>query len=647
MTAHAKAWALVGGTVALAAAVLAYAASGLTAAAAAPVALFVAGAILTELVQVPRDESAPDTIDGQPFSFSSGVHIGAVLVLGPWLGGLVAASGVLVVDSLRGEAPKKVAYNAGVFTLAATAGGFGFRALGGSPGSLELPHQFPAVVVLWLAYTAINTALISLVVSLADGASLRSLLVGKLRAEMPSAAAEAGLGVAIAFFALSQPWAIVALVPVVLAVYQAFARLALLRRETARALETFANVVDERDSYTYRHSARVAEYVQRLASDLGLDSAAVSRLRRAGRLHDLGKISVDASVLRKPGTLGPLDWQSMRRHPRLSARLLRRFRFAADEACAVEYHHERFDGHGYYGIDSAAIPLAAHFLIVADSFDAMTTDRPYRRGLPPEQALLEIERNAGAQFHPAVAKAFVAQQRGLDPAGALNAAELAELRAISFGRRRPDLAPLLRRATDALVIGGVVGGLAAVAAGQGAYGMLGVLPIVAGCSLRSRDRIRTRQLVDAIDEALAGELRPDLRFAALVQLLAAATPLEWAGLIAWNEQTLSGSLDLEHPHPGSGPGAAALTSWLIREHDAADLILAGGDELGARGVYAALPLRRDGVLCGFLVLAARQHLPRATELALRERCDRIAARLAAPAIAAAPEHESVVAAASR
>ena len=106
----------------------------------------------------------------------------------------------------------------------------------------------------------------------------------------------------------------------------------------------------------------------------------------------------------------------MRRHPRLSARLLQRFEFVAPQARAVELHHERMDGRGYYGVGGDDLPLASHFLIVADSFDAMTTDRPYRPGLSHEAALMEIERNAGTQFHPAVAKAFVAVQRGFDPA---------------------------------------------------------------------------------------------------------------------------------------------------------------------------------------------------------------------------------------
>src|SRR2546428_2478809 len=187
-------------------------------------------------------------------------------------------------------------------------------------------------------------------------------------------------------------------------------------------------------------------------------SPGAARLRWAGRLHDLGKIAVDAGVLRKPERLNQEEWAAMRRHPRLSARLLRRFRFASEEARAVEYHHERFDGGGYYGIERQEVPLAAHFIVVADSYDAMTTDRPYRSRLSREHALAQIEENAGTQFHPGVARAFVALQRGRDPVEALAAAELAELRALSL-RRRPGLTSARRYLAgrpEILVVFGIV-----------------------------------------------------------------------------------------------------------------------------------------------------------------------------------------------
>src|SRR5205823_6006928 len=229
---------------------------------------------------------------------------------------------------------------------------------------------------------------------------------------------EAALGAAIALFATDHPWNLVALAPLALIVHVAYTRLARVRRETLQALETFANIVDERDSSTYQHSIRVARSVDRLARSLGLPFSDIDRLRWRARPHDLGKVAVDAPLLRKEGRLDAAEWAAMRRHPRLSARLMQRFEFAAGQARAVEFHHERFDGQGYYGIGGDALPLASHFLIVADSFDAMTHDRPFRPALSREDALAELEQNSGTQFHPTVAKAFVAVERGQDPARA-------------------------------------------------------------------------------------------------------------------------------------------------------------------------------------------------------------------------------------
>src|SRR5258705_10855132 len=125
------------------------------------------------------------------------------------------------------------------------------------------------------------------------------------------------------------------------------------------------------------------------------------------------------------------------------------------------------DGAGYYGVGGDDLPLASHFLIVADSFDAMTTDRPYRAGLSHEAALLEIERHAGRQFHPTVAKAFVAVQRGVDPATVLSAEELADLR----GATAPDKIGLtgpgeLKERPELVAIGGVVVALAGLGFAQ-------------------------------------------------------------------------------------------------------------------------------------------------------------------------------------
>jgi putative nucleotidyltransferase with HDIG domain len=419
------------------------------------------------------------------------------------------------------------------------------------------------------------------------------------------------------------------LVPLALALQQVQLRLKSLQRETLRALETFANIVDERDPSTYRHSLRVAGYVDELARALELPFSEIDRLRWAGRLHDLGKVAVDASLLRKRGRLDGAEWAAMRRHPRLSARLLQRFEFVSAQARAVELHHERMDGRGYYGVGGEDLPLASHFLIVADSFDAMTTDRPYRQGLTREVALLEIERHAGTQFHPTVAKAFVAVQRGTDPATVLSAEELAELRGAAAPYRVGLSGPgELKERPELVALGGVVVALAGLGFAQGWLAAGGGGVAVAGLALRALVRLRAERAAAALHRALdTGEERERI-FVRLAETVARVWKHDWIALLSWDEDGLGGSIEQavgDEPLP-----AAALTGLLVREAESGrDAIVAPGAELGCNGVVVALPLRRDNsALVGFLVVAASKLPPRHVELALLESLDEIGLALA-------------------
>jgi putative nucleotidyltransferase with HDIG domain len=605
----------------------------------ATLALLGAAVVLTELLQVPEDDSSLDPGDAHPVSFSSSIHLAAVLIIGPWTGALVAAFGILVVDPLRGSRSRVVAYNASVFALAAAAGGFAFQLAGGAPGALELPADFPALAVLGLTYYAVNNGFMSAIVALTGERSFWPLARDASKDGLSTAAGEFGLAVAIAFFAVHEPLAIVALAPLMLAAYRSHERLAALRRETARALETFANIIDERDSSTYQHSARVAEHVNHLAEALRLPAADVARLRWAGRLHDLGKIAVDAAVLRKSGRLDEEEWATMWRHPRLSARLLRRFRFAADQAKAVEYHHERFDGSGYYDIAPGEIPLSAHFLVVADSYDAMTSDRSYRRGLAPEVALAEIEAGSGTQFHPLVAKAFVALQRGQDPLEMLSPQELRELRRQVRARARR-LGRRLTLRPEAVVGGAVIGAL-------GAFGLGAPLlapPILAlglaGLAVDQVERFRARRLAALVRAALAPSRSPRAAFAAICGGLTGACPLGWAGLVAWHEHECRGSLEASFGSTG-GPGETALTSWLLREAEATDrVIVAARGELGGGLVHLGVPLRGEQGLHGYLVLAVAG-ADRRLERALEGCAEELALRLSPSAPADRPRLEAI------
>jgi len=581
-------------------------------------ALFLAAVILVELFEDSDRERAREPMQWERFRLAAAVQIAAVIMLGPWAGALVAAAGVLAGGVFRGRAFRSVAFDASAGAIAACLGGLAFEVAGGTVGSLHLLDDLVALVGLALAYLTARALLLDVVRG-------RETFDPRLVA----GAGEVGLGATLALLAIGHPWDVTVLIPVAIAVQQVQLRLKSLQRETVRALETFANIVDERDPSTYRHSLRVAGYVDELARALKLPFSEIDRLRWAGRLHDLGKVAVDASLLRKPGRLDRAEWAAMRRHPRLSARLLQRFEFVSAQARAVELHHERMDGSGYYGVGGDELPLASHFLIVADSFDAMTTDRPYRTGLSREAALMEIERNAGTQFHPAVAKAFVAVQRGADPATVLSAEELAELRGASAPYRIGLTgAAELKERPELVALGGVVLALAGLGFAQDWLAASGAGIAVAGLALRALIRLRAERAAAALHRALGTGEERERVFERLRATVARAWKHDWIALMAWDEDGLGGSI--EHARGDDPPPSAALTGLLVREAESGrSAIVAPGEELGRSGVVVALPLRRDNsALVGFLIIAASKLPPRHVELALLDSLDEIGLALA-------------------
>ena len=175
-------------------------------------------------------------------------------------------------------------------------------------------------------------------------------------------------------------------------------------------LEALVQALDARDRETRGHSFRVASYVLSMARTLGIREATHewTDMYRGALLHDVGKIGVPDFILHKPGPLTPEEWDDMKRHPNIGHEMLREISFLSGAASIVHCHHERFDGKGYpRGLAGDEIPLGARIFTIADAFDAMTSDRPYRKALPPEMAREEVVRHSGTQFDPQVVQAFL------------------------------------------------------------------------------------------------------------------------------------------------------------------------------------------------------------------------------------------------
>src|SRR3954471_14518576 len=181
-----------------------------------------------------------------------------------------------------------------------------------------------------------------------------------------------------------------------------------------RVAEAFARVIDAKSPYTARHSDGVARFAVLIAERLGFEPRDVRDLRRAGLLHDIGKLGVSSRILDKPGKLDEDEWKQMRRHPEFTARILGQVEQLRDLAAVAAAHHERLDGRGYHlGLTAEQLGPAARVLAVADVAEALSADRPYRAGLAPDVVLEIIGKDAGTALY---ADAFVALREAWAPA---------------------------------------------------------------------------------------------------------------------------------------------------------------------------------------------------------------------------------------
>jgi len=183
-------------------------------------------------------------------------------------------------------------------------------------------------------------------------------------------------------------------------------------------LEVLGVALDFRDNETAGHARRVARYSFEIAKAIGCDSELLLHINRGAHLHDLGKIAIPDGILLKKGKLTPKEWEVMRTHAWIGYNLISRITLLAPVAEILLTHHERYDGAGYpRGLKGDAVPLGARIFAIADTLDAMTSDRPYRKAVPYSAAREEIAREAGRQFDPEIVKAFLsipeADLRGL------------------------------------------------------------------------------------------------------------------------------------------------------------------------------------------------------------------------------------------
>ena len=337
----------------------------------------------------------------------------------------------------------------------------------------------------------------------------------------------------------------------------------------AHALEQLAASLEARDPHTHGHSRRVARYTTMIAKRMGLSQREVARIRAAAAMHDVGKIETPVAVLHKPGRLTDAEFEAIKRHPVDGARMVAR---VGDEklTAIVRHHHERLDGSGYpSGLRGAEIPLGARIIAVADTFDAITSERPYRAAKAHRQAIAILRREAGTQLDPDAVHAFCD---------------------VYFGRRTLGLwigaTSALERVAAWLVAGSTVR-VAAIAASTAALGAGAVaLP---GSAARSSTRAARARSVSALAAAGAGgTVDRAARVGDLARAASAprrggrARAVRGAGTV--RHVTLGNSAGAETPAPGaSSPGGGSAGAGSAGSDSSGSGSGAGGSGAGGGG----------------------------------------------------------------
>jgi HD-GYP domain-containing protein (c-di-GMP phosphodiesterase class II) len=341
---------------------------------------------------------------------SSALDYAAIVVFGPVVAAMISTVSTIVTTATTSrKAPHKLLFNACLFIVTIITAGRVFALLGGhatrNPADLVIPMAGCGIT-----YFLVDTFGVSLVVALSQRASAwriwqRTYLwttVTHLIGFVPL-----GAIIVVIYMQIGIPGVALFLVPLLLARYsfKLYTDMREVHIETVRAL---TSAIDASDPYTKGHSERVTQYAVALARELHLSERRVQAIEYAGFLHDMGKIGLQHNILLKPGALTDSEWEQMKRHPVTGAKIVSDLHFLKGAHDVVLFHHERFDGTGYpHGLAGERIPLEARIVKVADAFDAMLSDRPYRKALSLERALEQLRQGSGTEFDPRVVAAFV------------------------------------------------------------------------------------------------------------------------------------------------------------------------------------------------------------------------------------------------
>lgn len=333
---------------------------------------------------------------------------------------LTAASVMLVsliVQVARRRPVSKSVFNVFQQSLSASAAILAYRALGGSSVLSGGPLSYPGLIGLFIGYTAVNSTCVSGVVAVSDGRRFGEVWaensIGTIAYDLLALPAVAVLAWVYTKFGAQGAFVVAVSLLGLRELYKVNLELDKTNQEL---LELMVAAIEARDPYTSGHSRRVSEHAKIIAQILGLRSSVAKRVEVAALLHDVGKIhEIFAPILQKPGRLTEAENAIMQTHPIKSVELVAKVSQLRDIIPPVRHHHENWDGTGYPdGLAGERIPLASRIIMFADTIDAMTSDRPYRKALDADAVRTELIKHRGRQFDPTICDALLSSARYKD-----------------------------------------------------------------------------------------------------------------------------------------------------------------------------------------------------------------------------------------
>ncbi len=365
---------------------------------------FIALSAFAEFIPVELPGGGSITI-GFPIDFV------VILVYGPALAMLITFLGALIGEIVERKISwNKIVFDASQYALSAGVAGVVYQYTGGIIGFQNFfKFAFPAALCA-LTYCIVNSILVAIVIYLDQGIKITTVWRINIRGMIPSYLSEAPIGflMAIIYVEVGIVGILLFFLPLLLA-RRSFELYTKMRKMYLETIRTLAAAIDAKDPYTKGHSERVTRTSVALAQELNLPEREIDNLKYAALMHDVGKIGIDERILGKDDDLTEEEFKKIKEHTIVGAKIIEPVEFLKDSYKIIYHHHERYDGDGYPdGLKGEDIPISSRIIAVADAYDAMGSDRPYRKKLKQDKIMKELTEQSGKQFDPEVVKAIFA-----------------------------------------------------------------------------------------------------------------------------------------------------------------------------------------------------------------------------------------------